>query len=298
MKRIILTGDDFGLAVPLNEAIVEAHCAGGLTAASLMVTGEAAADAVARAKRTPSLKIGLHLVLVEGRPALPPSTVPDLVDSRGEFPTNLTAAGFRFFFRPAVRRQLAAEIRAQFEAFRRTGLQLDHVNAHNHMHLHPTVFRLILQTGGEFGMKAVRLPNEPPMLSLRASRRAWFSKIAMWLYVAPWLRLMKHRVRRAGLVCNDFVFGISHSGVMSADPVLRILKRLPEGTTELYFHPATRRCPEIDRTMPDYDHEGEYRFLTSAAMKTALELAGAQRIAFRDLLERMPAEQVSFTPVS
>ena len=196
MRRIILTGDDFGLAVPVNEAIIEAHRAGTLTTASLMVTGEAAADAVTRARQTPSLRVGLHLVLVEGRPALPPSEVPDLVDSRGEFHSKLTAAGFRFFFRPGVRKQLGAEIRAQFSAFRSTGLQLDHVNAHNHMHLHPTVFGLVLRIGREFGMKAVRLPNEPPFLALRASRDAWFSKVAMWLYLAPWLRLMKNRARR------------------------------------------------------------------------------------------------------
>lgn len=293
MKRIILTGDDFGLAIPVNEAIIEAHCAGTLTTASLIVSGEAAADAVARAKQIPSLKVGLHLVLVEGRPVLPPSDVPDLVNSHGEFHSNLTAAGFRFFFRPGVRKQLEAEIRAQFDAFRSTDLQLDHVNAHNHMHLHPTVLGMVLRIGREYGIKAIRLPNEPPFLSLRASKDAWLSKVAMWLYLAPWMRLMRNRARRAGVLCNDFVFGISHSGAMSAALVRRCLERLPEGVTELYFHPATRRCPEIDRSMPTYDHEGEYMILTSGAIKTALDLAGVDKIAFCDLYEPVDEKQGS-----
>ena len=283
MKRIILTGDDFGLAVPVNEAIIEAHRAGTLTTASLMVTGAAAADAVARASQTPSLRVGLHLVLVEGRPVLSPSAVPALVNSHGEFHTNLTAAGFRFFFRPGARKQLAAEIRAQFEAFRSTGLPLDHVNAHNHMHLHPTVLGLALRIGREYRIRAIRLPNEPPFLSVRDREDAWFSKIAKWLFLAPWMRLMKTRARRAGVQSNDFVFGMSNSGSMSAALVERCLERLPEGVTEFYFHPATRRCPEIDRSMPTYDHEGEYRALTSKALRTALDATGVERIAFCDL---------------
>ena len=156
MKRLIVTGDDFGLALPVNEAIEEAHRKGILTTASLMVGATAVEDAVSRATRCPSLKVGLHLVLVEGRPIMRPQAVPDLVDRRGEFSSHLVRAGFKFFFRPAVRRQLALEIRAQFEAFQKTGLPLDHVNGHNHMHLHPTILGLILKIGQDFGLKAIR----------------------------------------------------------------------------------------------------------------------------------------------
>ena len=122
-----MTGDDFGLTVSVNEAVEIAHRDRVLRAASLMVGGSAAEDAVERARRLPGLRVGLHLVLVEGRPVLPPAQLPDLVDADGEFSRDLVAAGFRFFFRPGARRQLAAEIRAQFEAFRATGLGLDHV---------------------------------------------------------------------------------------------------------------------------------------------------------------------------
>ena len=65
MKRLVVTADDFGLSLEVNEAVEQAHREGILTAASLMVSAPAAADAVARAKRLPSLRVGLHLVLVE-----------------------------------------------------------------------------------------------------------------------------------------------------------------------------------------------------------------------------------------
>jgi len=104
VRKLIVTGDDFGLAVPVNEAIEEAHRRGILTTASLMVGAGVVADAVERARRLPTLKVGLHLVLVEGRPVLPPREIPDLVDGEGEFSSRLVGAGLNFFFRPGVGR--------------------------------------------------------------------------------------------------------------------------------------------------------------------------------------------------
>ena len=126
-----------------------------------MVGAPAAADAVARARRLGTLRVGLHLVLIDGAPSLPPDQLGSLVRCDGRFDDNPLRAGLRFFFRPGARRRLAAEIRAQFEGFHATGLALDHVNAHKHMHLHPTVARLLVEIGRDYGMRAVRLPAEP-----------------------------------------------------------------------------------------------------------------------------------------
>jgi chitin disaccharide deacetylase len=283
MKKVIVTGDDFGLAVPVNEAIEEAHERGILTTASLMVGGEAAADAVRRAQQLPSLRVGLHLVLVEGQSILPPARIPDLVDSQGQFQAHLFRAGVNYFFRPGVRRQIESEIRAQFDAFGDTGLSLDHVNAHNHFHLHPTVFNLLLKVGRDYGLKSVRFPNEPPVVSWRCSKKGLGSKLANHLFLAPWMCLMKKRLLNAHLRFNDFIFGMANSGAMTMDLVLQFLGYLPEGVTEIYFHPSKRRCPQIDRTMPDYRHEEEFDALVSTRLREEFQTLSIQRIAFSDL---------------
>jgi chitin disaccharide deacetylase len=283
MKKVIVTGDDFGLAVPVNEAISEAHERGILTTASLMVGGEASADAVRRAQQLPSLRVGLHLVLVEGRPVLPPERIPDLVNGQGQFRTRLFRAGVNYFFRPRIRRQLESEIRAQFDAFRNTGLPLDHANAHNHFHLHPTVFNLMLKVGRDYGLKSVRFPHEPPIVSWQCSKKGLGSKLANHMFLAPWMSLMKKRIRNAHLRCNDFIFGIADSGAMTTDLVLRFLGYLPEGVTEIYFHPSKRRCPQIDRTMPDYRHQEEFDALVSTRLREEFQIRSIQRIAFSDL---------------
>jgi hopanoid biosynthesis associated protein HpnK len=231
LKKIIITGDDFGLALPVNEAIIQAHQEGMLTTASLMAGEAWFQDAVERAKKNPALKVGLHLTLVEGRPVSRPQEIPDLVDANGEFSTHLVRAGFNFFFMPGVRKQLEREIRAQFEAFRQTGLQLDHANAHNHMHLHPTILGLMLKIGKEYGLNAVRIPSEPPIRSWKASGKALGTRIATSFFLAPWIRLMKYRLRRAGMRYNDFLFGMTDCGAMTPDLVHGILCNLPEGVT-------------------------------------------------------------------
>ncbi len=283
MKKLVVTGDDFGLAVPVNEAIVEGHLHGILTAASLMVGADAAPDAVCRARGTPSLRVGLHLVLVEGRPVLPPEKVPDLVDGDGRFSSRLVLSGFRYFLFPAVRRQLEAEIRAQYEAFRATGLALDHVNAHNHMHLHPTILATLIEIGKDYGLVSVRFPYEPPLRSWKASRRGLGSRIGWWMFLAPWLALMKRRLRSAGVQTNDYLFGMAESGRMTREVVVALLRGVPRGITEMYFHPATRRCPEIDLTMPDYQHEEEFKALTNPLVLETLVKNGIDRCAFSDL---------------
>ena len=282
-KTIIVTGDDFGLALPINEAIIEAHCHGILTTASLMVGEPYFQDAVERAQQYPSLRVGIHLTLVEGRPVSDPRHIPDLVDADGAFSTHLVRAGFNFFFRPGIRRQLETEIRAQFEAFRATGLDLDHANAHNHMQLHPTILHLMLQVGKDYGLGAVRLPYEPPLQSWKAAKKDFGSRFASAIFLSPWMKLMKYLLRRAHVRHNDFFFGMADSGFMTADAVLRIVANLPRGVTELGFHPATRRCEEIDRSMPHYRHEDEFLALTSEPLMRAIQAANIQRIAFGDL---------------
>jgi hopanoid biosynthesis associated protein HpnK len=282
MRRLIVTADDFGRSRPVNEAVERAAREGILSAASLMVGAPEAADAVARARHLPRLGVGLHIVLVDGVPVLPPSRIPDLVDGEGRFPRALGAAGLRFFFRPGVRAQLAAEIRAQFETFRSTGLELDHVNGHNHMHLHPTVLGLILAIGRDYGLRAVRLPREPLGPLIASGQATYLRQGPASLGLAPWLALMRARLRRARIRHNDWLFGMARTGQMTESVLLDLIEALPGGVSELYFHPAAGSGEPAD-PISGYDQEGEFRALLSSKVRGAIRRAGFEPVAFRDL---------------
>lgn len=260
MKRLIVTADDFGASIEVNEAVEQAHRNGILTAASLMVAGNAVADAVARARALPGLGVGLHVVLVEGRPVLPPERIPALVDASGSFRTDMARTAMTIFASPAARRQLAAEVDAQFAAFAATGLALDHVNAHKHFHLHPTIAGTMIAIGRRYGMRSARAPVEPRRLLHRVDGTAGGPRIE-----SGWARLVGARLRRAGMLVPDQVFGLAWSGAMTADRVRGILERLPDGLTEIYAHPATGGYAG---SAQGYDYAGELAALTDPLAKT------------------------------
>jgi len=280
VKRLIVTGDDFGASTLVNEAIEQAHRGGILNTTSLMVAGIAGDDAVHRARRLPSLHVGLHIVVVDGKPLLDPKLIPALVDSSGQFSTQLVRAGFNFFFNAAARRQLEAEIRAQFDAYRATGLALDHVNAHNHMHMHPTVLDAIIAIGREYGVKAVRIPKEPLGPSWRAVRTNFAGRFGNAVLLAPMLARMRSRLQAAGIAANDFVFGLSDTGHMTRERVAALMHQLPDGVTEMYFHPATRRWPG----MPSWaQSEEELAALMDADIASFLRESGISMTTFSEL---------------
>jgi hopanoid biosynthesis associated protein HpnK len=280
LKKIIVTGDDFGLSLAINEAIEASHRRGILTAASLMIGASAAGDAVMRARRLPTLQVGLHLVLVDGSPVLPVDTIPDLLDREGHFSPHLVRAGIHFFFSAKVRRQLEAEIRAQFQAFHDTGLPLDHVNSHHHVHLHPTVSGILLKVGKEYGLRAVRLPYESPIASWRASREMPLRKLGTFLMLYPWIVLLRARLRRENIRSNSSVFGMNDSGRMSLDLVLRFLKYLHDGVTEIYFHPVTSKRGAGSEGR---DSQKELEALTSPEIQKTLLASCIRLIAFSDI---------------
>ena len=274
-KGLIITADDFGAALAVNEAVEMAHCQGVLSAASLMVTGDAFADAVARAKAMPSLGVGLHLVLVEGRPCLPPEQVPDLVDSQGRFRANMALAGITIFAKPAARRQLFAEVAAQFAIFAETGLPLDHVNTHKHFHLHPTISSAILASGRRYGMKAIRAPIEPRGVLARIETSEGRFDMAQ-----PWARLVRRRMRKAGLLVPDQVFGLTWSGALDTQRLRGLIANLPAGLSEIYCHPATDdRYPGH---APGYAYRAELAALMDGQAADMIAQAGIKRGRFAD----------------
>jgi len=231
-----------------------------------MVGAPAFADAVRRAKAMPGLRVGLHLVVIEGAAVLPHAEIPDLVDARGRFSSDQLRLGVRYFFYPHVRRQLAAEIRAQFAAFAATGLTLDHANAHKHMHLHPTVGAMMIRIGQKFGLPAIRIPAEPPAVMTACGAAVGFGDRALY----QWTRLLRHRARRAGLRMNDHCFGLAWSGQMTAERIHRLIPNLPEGESEIYFHPAAGRDAALDALMPAYQNEAELAALCDHGIRDQL----------------------------
>ncbi|NIV38820.1 MAG: hopanoid biosynthesis-associated protein HpnK [Anaerolineae bacterium] len=239
MVQIILNADDFGASTTINTAVIQAHRQGILTSASLMVTGAAAAEAVELARQTPDLAIGLHLVVACGKAALPPDRIPHLVDRQGLFPNDPLQAGLRYFFGRTAQAELAAEMEAQFECFAATGLELSHVDSHLHMHLHPTVLRLLLPLAEKYGARGLRLPRDDLWISISHDRQRAGLKVVWAIVFGLLARYCTAQLDGHPLAVAHRVYGLMQTGQMNERYVLALLGRLQVPTAELYFHPST-----------------------------------------------------------
>ena len=222
MKHLILTGDDFGRSAAVNEAIERHHQAGVLTQASLMVNERAVEEAVRIARRNPALCVGLHLTLCDGRAARPSA----ITDHDGRFAASPAWAGLRYACDPRAAEPLGLEIAAQFARFRELGFEGTHVDGHTHLHLHPVILRAMLALLSTHSFKMLRLMHEPGNFSPVALIFRALSAAAM------------RPLRRLGMRAADRVFGFADTGRMTGNRLEYLIQRLPDGLSELYFHPG------------------------------------------------------------
>ena len=273
--KVILGADDFGSSSEVNAAVQIAHRQGVLTSASLSVTGTAAAEAVSMAREMPDLAVGLHLVVADGPAALAPDRIPHLVDRDGCFPRGLLQVGLRYAFSQAARQEVAAEIRAQFDRFAATGLSLSHVDGHQHMHLHPAVFDLLLPLAEAYGARGLRLPQDDLRLALAHSQRAAGRK-ALWALVFGLLSAWcARRLRSHNLIVADRVYGLMQTGQMHEAYVMDLIRRLGVPTAEIYFHPTT--AADGQTLGPN---SADLQTLLSPAVRRALDARGISRTTY------------------
>ena len=270
-RRLIVNADDFGRSASINQAVIRAHRAGILTTASLMVNEPAFEEAAALARENPELGVGLHLTLLCGHSALPPEQIPGLVNARGEFTNNPARAGFRYFFQRSLREPLRREIHAQFQKFRAARLPLDHVNGHLHLHLHPTVFRILMADAGQLGFQRLRLTFEPLRLNLRLASGHLAYRALHAAIFHPLSARARPVLARRGIRHTEAVFGLLQNARVDEAYVARLLPQLPAGDSELYSHPS----------LDEFKHE--FDALVSPRVRELVQKLGIKLIRYQDL---------------
>ena len=283
-RRLIVAADDFGMSPGVNAGILRAHREGILTETSLMVRGAAMAEAVALARATPSLGVGLHLTLLQGHCVAPPAEIPVLVDAAGRFGDDPVWTGMRYFFVPGARPQVRHEIAAQLDAFAATGLPLSHVDGHLTIHMHPVALGALLDLAPRYGLRAVRVPRDPLGAALRWDRRHAARKLFEAGAFGGLARWATPRLVAAGLRMPDRMFGMHQTGAVTEDYLLHLIETLPPGTSEVYCHPAETVDDEARRWRPaDYRSDAELAALCSPRVRAAVAAAGIELIGYRDL---------------
>lgn len=261
MKQLIINADDFGFTPDVNAGIVYAHTHGVLTSATLMANGDAFDDAVRLAQENPTLDVGCHLVLVQGRSLVTGQPLPE---------------GPRQLLVVLARRKLDVyrELRAQIEKIISAGIVPTHLDTHKHTHVVPHVFRAVVQLANEFAVPYVRLPLDTTVRFARwpcAMARRYFRRLAS-----------NYNVKM-----TDHFLGFRLTGSLTEESFLRTLKTLPEGTTEFMCHPGYLG-PELRRAVTRLKESRvlELEALTSERVRRLLDESGVRLGPFRSNREQ------------
>jgi predicted glycoside hydrolase/deacetylase ChbG (UPF0249 family) len=230
LKTLVVTADDVGLHPGMTLGALRAHEQGIVTACSVVANGRALDDAVERLRDRPGLDAGVHLTFVGSeRPLSPPETVRSLLGPDGAFLPGFRAFAARYFLGRIDAAELEAELRRQIERLLAAGLNLVHANSHQHLHVLPRVFEVVLKLAEEYRIPWVRIPRDPAVsLSPRSLEIGILNRLG---------RQARQRLDRSALRTADRTVGILDAGRLTPDRLVRLLKDV-DGITELVCHPG------------------------------------------------------------
>jgi chitin disaccharide deacetylase len=238
-RRLIVTADDVGLHPGMTEGAILAHREGIVTACSVVASGRAFEDAIERLRDVPSLDVGVHLTLVEEQ---------SLTGMR--FPRKYPSFVPLYLARVISLSDIERELRAQIERVAGSGLQVTHLNGHQHLHLLPRVFGVVAKLAREFGIGYVRIVNESG--GARLPRRLAISALSV----------LGRRARAS--YTNERTIGVADAGHLRN--VMPLLDRV-EGLTELVTHPGVA----VDSYDWGYAWDAETRALCDSRLREELE---------------------------
>jgi chitin disaccharide deacetylase len=244
VKNLIVNADDLGWTEGVNRGIAVAHRSGIVTSASLLANGAAFASGVELARSTPVLGVGVHLNLSDGAPIAEPELVPSLVNDAGQFEGGPEALLLRIAKRGVILREVEQEWEAQIEKVKAAGIQPTHLDGHKHVHMLPGLFEIALRLAKRYGIGAIRVAHEASSLraALSTGGEANTGVVLKQGVQARGLKLLardaREQAERANISTADYFCGIAQTGEMTKEGLARLLRNLPDGTTELMSHPG------------------------------------------------------------
>jgi predicted glycoside hydrolase/deacetylase ChbG (UPF0249 family) len=274
-RLLIVNADDYGLTTGVSRAILEAHDRGVVTSTSVLALGPAFERTAHWLAGHPTLGAGAHLAAVgEDPPLLGAREIPSLVDGRGRLPHSWRVFLPRMAAGRIDRDDLRREFAAQFERIRAAGIEVDHVDTHQNLHLWPEVRDVVLEVGDTHGVRAVRVTRSTARTVVGSTVRALATRFEAVAEARGW-----H--------FPDAATGLDEAGGLDTprmiDAVFRLAARGAR-SAELATHPGSPDDPDLARYVWGYRWADEAEALRSAALRRAVDEQGWRLGTFADLV--------------
>ena len=285
MTRLIVNADDFGLTLGVNRAIIEANRAGMVTSTTLMANSSAFDEAVALAKSQPQLRVGCHIVLIDGEPIT--AGLKTLTNGTTKFRSSLKEFALAAIRKTLSPEEIRCEAEAQIRKIQSAGITVSHVDTHKHTHVFPHVLRPVLKAARSCGVCAVRNPFEPaiarPQGKVLRSPVLWIRALQvrlLWRYSASF----HAAVNEEQMITTRGAAGVVATGTLDQELLTATLLGLPEGDWELVCHPGYLDADlQSAGTRLLQSRQTELQALTSEETREVLARRGIRLISYADL---------------
>ena len=266
-----MCADDLGLHPGINTGVLQCHRSGIVTSASISPSGVAFEEACGLLRGAPGLDVGVHLTLVGEAPVSAAASLPTLAPG-GRFPAGYAALFRRLLMRRIREEEVERELAAQVARVRDAGIEVGHLDSHQHVHLHPALLPVAIRVAQRFRIPALRAASRAfPLTGMKPALIGLFARRGVT------------RIRRAGLRTPDTFVGLAETGRLDEARLLRLLERLPTGTSELVCHPGSGDGA-IGAAYPwGFRWDAEAAALVSPGVREALARERIQLVAYKDL---------------
>lgn len=282
MKQLIVNADDFGLHPLINAGIIKGHQEGFITSTSLMPSAPCWQEAVRLAKENPRLGIGVHLTLVGGVPSvLPKEQVSSLLDDDGLFLPDYVAFAKRYYSGVVKKAELEAELRAQFERALSCGVNITHIDSHQHTHVLPGINSLVLKLSNEYNIIRVRIPKEGYLFT--GGFQTGVGRLIGRSGLSFCADMAALRADSLGLRHPQHFYGMLAGGHLNAQLIANILRQLPEGVSEIMTHPGLDSAALGKAFSWQYHWREELDAYLDAGNKALLKKLGIESVSFAAL---------------
>jgi hopanoid biosynthesis associated protein HpnK len=277
--KLIINADDFGLCKGVNRAVVEAVTGGVLTSATIMANMPASDEAIAIAKKTPALGVGVHLNVTDGKPLSTDSIVESLLNNTGRFKYSAYKLAFKTFMNKEFLKAVQSEFAAQIASIIDRGIKPTHLDSHKHFHCFPPVYKIVCSLAADFNIRAIRWPWEPDTVCSGDWPKVAFPDKAR-AFLARQMALKCRKLDRR-FIKNDIFFGIAHTGRINNAFWAEIGRTQFMGVAEVMTHPG---YPEgLSNTRLVEQREIELKCLCDPATKRILAGAGIELVHYGNI---------------
>lgn len=227
-KKLIVTADDFGLTKGINEGIIDAHRRGIVTRTSIIANGEVFEHAVLLSKQNKNLKVGVHLTLVAESPINQPDKIKSLIGSNEKFLNSYKAFLNRYILRKINLNEVYLEWESQIQRVLNTGVGINHIDSHQHLHMLPGLFNCALNLAYKYEIKKVRMFHHDII------RISSFKELVLTFLSG----INKRQIKYLGITYPDNFWGLKYSGKVDGHNILKLFYNIKHGITEMMCHPG------------------------------------------------------------